>query len=207
MNLPASSPNGDFSDQSPLDKAMEEILGKDNPYAYTVFTFISQRLRQYNLEKWMEPHDVLHDAYRRGKNAEAKGKDIHTPHAWLKSTALNIIRERSRAWSSISTDPQIIEELLPDEDRPEQSLIQQEEVQKLQETIDILAKSDPDAFRLLYLRTIREYSWQEISELLSQETGCTVNDVALRKQLSRAKKKFRSILHNLDKSTTERSSN
>jgi RNA polymerase sigma factor (sigma-70 family) len=153
----------------------------------------------------MEAHDVLHDAYRRGKSAEAQGKNIHNPHAWLKSTALNIIRERSRAWSSVSTDPQIIEELLPDETRPEQALIQQEEVRKLQETISILAKTDPDAFRLLYLRTIREYSWQEISDLLSKETGNKVSDVALRQQLSRAKKKFRAILHDLDESNTERS--
>lgn len=201
---PNSAPDDDHTNQSPLDKAIEEILGKDNPYAYSVLTFIHQRLRQYNLGKWMEAHDVLHDAYRRGKTAEDQGKTIHNPHAWLKSTAFNIIRERSRAWSSISTDPQVMEELLPDGTRPEQALIQKEDVKKLQATIAVLAKADPYAFRLLYLRTIREYSWQEISDLLSEETRTFVSDVALRQQLSRAKKKFRAILHNLDKPSTEK---
>ncbi len=194
-------PPSDWLDNTTLDKALDEILGKNNPYAYTMFSFIKRALRQYQLHWRMEPHDVLHEAYQRGIAALKAGKAITNPHAWLKKTSFNIIREYSRSKKGIPTDPAILSDVVSDDDdEPMGQLIWQEELQDLRETIAIFAREEPEAFELLCLRTLDRLSWQDIAEQWSAKYRQPINDVALRKKLSRAKKKFRLLFHRLEQS-------
>ncbi|MGB3517040.1 MAG: sigma-70 family RNA polymerase sigma factor [Elainellaceae cyanobacterium] len=193
-------PPSDDSNTTLLDKALDEILGKDNSYAYTMFSCIKRMLKQYQLHWRMEPHDVLHEAYQRGVAALKAGKAITNPHAWLKKTSLNIIREYSRSKKGVPTDPMILSDIVSDDNKPMEKLIWQEELQDLRETIAIFAREEPEAFELLCLRTLDRLSWQDIAEHWSTKYRQPVNDVALRKKLSRAKKKFRLLFHRLEQS-------
>jgi DNA-directed RNA polymerase specialized sigma24 family protein len=187
--------------ETTLDKAMQEILGKRNPYAYTVFTFIQRLLYQYHLHARMEPYDVLHEAYQRGVRYQQTGQTIHNPMAWLKYTSLNIVREHGRSNRGVLTDPKILSEMISAGNQPMEQLLWLEELQGLRETVAAFAKEEPEAFKLLCMRTLDKLSWREIADDLSQGDRHPVSDVALRQQLSRAKRKFRELFHRLEQLT------
>ena len=84
------------SPQEALDSAVVEVLRKDNPHAYSTISFIHRSLMQFNLASQSEAHEILNDAYLRGREFIRSGGIIRNPHSWLKSTSLNIIREKSR---------------------------------------------------------------------------------------------------------------
>jgi DNA-directed RNA polymerase specialized sigma24 family protein len=91
-----------------LDLAIEEVLGNRNPYAYSVLSAIKRSLRQFRLSSRIEAYEILHEAYLRGKSLIRSGQTIRNPHAWLKATAFNIVREKYRSLKDQLTDPQLI---------------------------------------------------------------------------------------------------
>jgi DNA-directed RNA polymerase specialized sigma24 family protein len=181
-----------------LDAAVIEIVGKNNPHAYSTISFIHRSLMQFNLASQFEPHEILNDAYVRGKNFIRSGGIIRNPHSWLKSTSLNIIRENSRKQKREQLiDPELVE-LIPSLRVIEDSVVSQEDIDKkwkaLLSSLKILSRTDPEGARLLRLRA-KGLSWKEIQQQLVKEDGGTPNESTLRQKASRAKKILRKIYH------------
>ncbi|MGB5975439.1 MAG: sigma-70 family RNA polymerase sigma factor [Nodosilinea sp.] len=189
FRLPADAPAQDVFDQ-----ALSDILGRDNPRAYSVLSAIQRTLKQYNLDNQYEAYDILHEAYLRGKKKIQAGDIIRNPHAWLRATAFHVIYERKRKHRASATDPQVIEAALPD---PRLGLIQQqmitEELDLLYKALGLLHQEDPEATCLLYLRTVRDWSWPQISRWLIDQGQPTATEAALRQRASRAKRRLRDI--------------
>ncbi|WP_035986214.1 RNA polymerase sigma factor [Leptolyngbya sp. KIOST-1] len=186
---PADAPAPDVFDQ-----ALSEILGRDNPHAYPILSAIQRTLKQYHLETQYEAYEILHEAYLRGKKKLQAGEVIRNPHAWLKATAFNVIYERKRKHRESATDPQVMEAVLPD---PRLTLMQQqvfvEELDLLYQALDLLNQEDPEATCLLYLRTVRDWSWARISQWLVADGQPAATEAALRQRASRAKRRLRDI--------------
>jgi predicted RNA polymerase sigma factor len=189
FRLPADAPAQDVFDQ-----ALSDILGKDNPHAYPILRAIQRPLRQYHLADQYEVHEILHEAYLRGKKKLQAGEVIRNPYAWLRATAFHVIYERKRKHRSSSTDPQIMEAVLPD---PRLNLMQQqvllEELDLLYESLALMHQEDPEGTCLLYLRNVRALSWSQISHWLAAEGQAVPNEATLRQRASRAKRRLRDI--------------
>jgi predicted RNA polymerase sigma factor len=189
FRLPADAPAQDVFDQ-----ALSDILGRDNPHAYPILNAIQRTLRQYHLADQYEAHEILHEAYLRGKKKLQVGEVIRNPYAWLKATSFHVIYERKRKHRSSSTDPQVLEAVLPD---PRLNLMQQqvlsEELDLLYDSLALLHQEDPDGTCLLYLRNVRALSWSQISHWLAAEGQPVPNEAALRQRASRAKRRLHEI--------------
>jgi DNA-directed RNA polymerase specialized sigma24 family protein len=153
---------------------------------------------QFNLASQFEPHDILNDAYVRGKKFIGSGGIIRNPHSWLKSTSLNIIRENSRKQKKeLLIEPELLE-LIPAFRVIEDSVVTQEDIDKnwkaLLSSLDTLSRTDSEGVRLLCLRA-KGLSWKEIQQQLVKEDGEALNESTLRQKASRAKKTLRKIYH------------
>ena len=182
------------SEQDVFDQVLSEILGNDNPYAAPIISAIQRTLRQYHLTDQYEAHEILHEAYLRGKKKLQTGGVIRNPYAWLRVTAFQVIYEHKRKHRSSATDPQVMEAVLPDN---RLNLMQQqlllEELDLLYEAMTMLHKEDPEGTCLLYLRTVQNWSWSQISQWLAAEGQSLANETALRQRASRAKRRLRDI--------------
>lgn len=179
-----------------LDLAIEEILGRDNPYSYSMLTAIERFLRQFRLSSRVEAYEVLAEAYLRGKKLMQTGQVIENPHAWLRSTSFNIVRERSRKLKHQPIDPHLVASLVSDaQENPISLQILREDIDALRLALQRLKAEEPEGAELLYLRTVEEWSWQQIREWLIQQNREAPNEVTLRQRASRAKKRLRRIFH------------
>lgn len=189
FRLPADAPAQDV-----FDRALSEILGKDNPHAYYILIAIQRTLKQYHLAAQYEAHEILHEAYLRGKKKLQAGEIIRNPHAWLKATAFHVVYERKRKHRASATDPHVMEAALPD---PRLNLMQQqvitEELDLLYQAMQLLYQEDPEGTCLLYLRTVRDWSWSQITQWLAAEGHPATNEATLRQRASRAKRRLRDI--------------
>lgn len=187
---------GFVEQQDCLDQAIEEILGKDNPSAYSVITAIERIIRQFKLD--IEAHGLLFDAYLCGKKALQQGKEIRSPQAWLKGTAYNLAREKSRKRKRTQAySPELIDSLFADEgDSPMDIAILEEEIKAVFQTVERLRKEKPEIYTLLHQRIVEGLSWQEIKTFYEQQDGEeNITEVALRQRFSRGRKYLRSIFH------------
>jgi DNA-directed RNA polymerase specialized sigma24 family protein len=186
-----------FVDQEDcFDQAIEEILGKQNPAAYSVFTAIERMVRQFKLD--IEAHGLLFDAYLRGKKALQQGKEIRNPQAWLKGTAYNLAREKFRKRKKTHAySPDLIDALFSDErDSPMDVAILEEEIMAIYEAVGRLRQERPETFRLIHQRVVEGLSWQEIKAIYEREhEGEVITEVSLRQRFSRGRKYLRSIFH------------
>lgn len=180
--------------QDALDQAIEEILGKENPTAYSVFTAVERIIRQFKLD--MEAHALLFEAYLRGKKTLHSGTAIRNPQAWLRGTAYNIAREKSRKRQrSLAYSPDLIEALIPcDADGPLDKAILEEEIQAAFKAAKRLQSEKPDIFLLIHQRVVEELSWQEIQANYAK-SGETISEATLRQRFSRGRKYLRLIFH------------
>lgn len=188
----ASSPEDD------LNAAVIEVLGKDNPYAYSTISFIQRSLMQFHLATQYEPHEIFNDAYLRGIQFIRSGGIIRSPHSWLKSTSLNIIREISRRQKREPLiDPELVE-LIPSLKSIEDSIVWQDDFDRkwraLMNSLEVLSRTDPEGARLLRLQS-KGLSWKEIHEYLVKENGEAKSSSTLRQRGCRAKKNLRKIYH------------
>lgn len=186
------------SPQEALDSAVVEVLGKDNPHAYSTISFVQRSLMQFNLATQYEAHEILNDAYLRGREYIQSGGIIRSPYSWLKSTSLNIIREHSRQQKKIQTlDPELVE-LLPCLRPIGESAVSLSNIDNnwkaLINALKVLEQTEPDAARLLRLRA-QGLSWKEVHEQLVREDGIAQSETTLRQQACRAKKALRKIYH------------
>ncbi|MEM1292562.1 MAG: RNA polymerase sigma factor [Cyanobacteria bacterium P01_H01_bin.162] len=182
--------------QDCFDEALEEILGPDNPTAYSVFTAMERIVRQFKLDT--EAHGLLFDAYLRGKKALQQGKTIHNPKAWLKGTAFNLAREKYRKRQKICTyAPDLMDALFADEgDSPMDYAILDEELRAVVRAVCHLQIEHPDVFQLIHQKVVEGLSWREIQERYVQESGRDdISEAALRQRFSRGRRYLRKIFH------------
>ncbi|NEQ33178.1 MAG: sigma-70 family RNA polymerase sigma factor [Leptolyngbya sp. SIO4C5] len=180
-----------------LDIAVAEILEPGNPYAYSTLTTIERYLRQFHLNRFTEPAEILALAYLRGRKALRQGKQISNPHAWLKGTALNIIREHHRQAQRVLTMDADCLDLVAqtlEEDVFESSDLSIQ-LRALWQALETLAQSDPAAAELLRLRFIEQLSWEEIRSYFWIQANDLPSNVALRQRVCRAKKRLRQLYH------------
>ncbi|PZV19862.1 MAG: hypothetical protein DCF21_06505 [Leptolyngbya sp.] len=187
-------PPADAPTQDVFDQVLSEILGKDNPHAAPILSAIQRTLKQYHLTDQYEAYEILHEAYLRGKKKLQTGEVIRSPYAWLRSTAFHVIYERKRKHRSSATDPQVMEAVLPDN---RLNLMQQqvliEELDLLYDAMAMLHQEDPEGTCLLYLRTVQNWSWSQISQWLAAEGQPLASETALRQRASRAKRRLQDI--------------
>ena len=181
-----------------LDLALSEILGKDNSYAYSTLATVRRHLYQFRLMHQFEPYEILFEAYLRGKIRQRGGEAIYNPHAWLKRTAFNIVREKSRqAQRQSSQSYEDVEYRLGTE--PEYVLEKIDlghEIELLYKALRTLSREDDHTAQLLVWRTIDCLSWEQITTRLADLGETEIpTQATLRKRVSRAKKRMRHIMH------------
>lgn len=181
-----------------LDLALSEILGNGNSYAYSTLATVRRHLYQFRLIHQYEPYEILFEAYLRGKSRQRTGDVIHNPHAWLKRTAFNIVREKSRQAQRQSTQSyEDVEYRISAE--PEyvlEAIDLRHEIDLMYKALRSLSREDDHTAQLLVWRTIERLSWEQITDRLAAlgETDIP-NQATLRKRVSRAKKRMRHIMH------------
>jgi DNA-directed RNA polymerase specialized sigma24 family protein len=197
----------DSSREEAFKVAALEVLGRDNPRACTTIWFIQRNLIQFHLAAQFECHDIFNEAYVRGIKLIRSGGIIRNPHAWLKSTCFNIIREISRKQKKEPVlDPELVE-LISTLRSTEDSVISDEEIEKNWQaqlsSFKALGSTDPKAARLLCLQA-QGLSWKEIRSRLVREDGAAPCEQTLRQQASRAKKTLRKIYHSQTSDWTDK---
>lgn len=181
-----------------LDLALSEIVGGGNSYAYSTLATVRRHLYQFRLMHRFEPYEILFEAYIRGKAKQRTGEMIYNPHAWLKRTAFNIVREKSRqAQHQAAQSYEDIEYRISAE--PEyvlEAIDLSHEIDLLYKALRTLSREDDHTAQLLVWRTIERLSWAQITDRLTSlgETDIP-SQTTLRKRVSRAKKRMRHIMH------------
>ncbi|MGB7441945.1 MAG: sigma-70 family RNA polymerase sigma factor [Coleofasciculaceae cyanobacterium] len=180
-----------------FDSAIAEVLGPGNPHSYSTIPTIERFLRQFNLASRFEAHEILNEAYLRGKEFLDGGGVISNHHSWFKGTCLNIIREKSRQRSKEQLmEPNLLElfsskfEQEKATERPEMA----NQIEALYKSLEILSQTDREGVKLLSLKS-QGLSWREIHEQLISEEGEAPSESTLRQRGHRAKKNLRKIYH------------
>ena len=193
-----NNPQNTDPQNTDLDRAMMEILTAGNSYAYSVLTAIERSLQQFHLSGSHQPCEILHSAYLRGQNLLRQGGTIDRPHAWLKATAYNIVREISRRCRRVqTTDCQVLEQSIPSHyqiDAAEFADIERD-LEALRVALLQLVKKDPEGFHLLFLRYVEGLSWSEIRQQIYGDCENAPTEAALRQRLCRCKKHLRQLFH------------
>lgn len=181
-----------------LNEAMGQILDKDNPHAYSTIAKVGHHLWQFGLFSYIEPAEILTEAYLRALRAIDQGTQIQNYRGWIRGTAFNIVRERFRqAGNEFSTDPQAgcFDRLSePDyccEDQCDRNFT------ILREAFEKLRVTEPDVAELMNWRIVEELSWTDIEQRLLKRDGKSPSIEALRQRATRAKRKLRRLFHEL----------
>ncbi|MEM7065025.1 MAG: hypothetical protein AAF572_17935 [Cyanobacteria bacterium P01_B01_bin.77] len=181
-----------------LDLALSEILGTGNSYAYSTLATVRRHLYQFRLIHQYEPYEILFEAYLRGKARQRNGETIYNPHAWLKRTAFNIVREKSRQAQrqSAQSYEDIEYRISAEPDYVLENIDLGHEIELLYKALRALSREDDHTAQLLVWRTIDRLSWEQITTRLTElgETNIPTQ-ATLRKRVSRAKKRMRHIMH------------
>jgi RNA polymerase sigma factor (sigma-70 family) len=151
------------------------------------YKYVFVRLRAFNLLGHYDPHEVINECLIRLDQAEKMGKPIPNLAAWMRLTALNVVREFNRdTKKSDSYDPLVLGELAsvsseePNNENREQYRIVRQALSTLSE----------DKRELLELRFSLGLSWEEIAVHYAT-LGKSVKVVALRKRGQRALEELR----------------
>jgi len=181
-----------------LDIALAEILGAGNSYAYSAIATVRRHLHAFHLTHLFEPNEILFEAYLRGKAVQRRGERIRNPHAWIKSTAFNIIREKSRKARQRIMVPYEDGDYRAANEQPSalEKIDLSHEIKLLYKALREFEKENAATAQLLIWRTIDQMSWDEIeAKLRAMTDGDIPNQATLRQRVARGKKRVRHILH------------
>lgn len=188
---------------------LQFLLKPCNPRFHSLTYFIRRSLWQFNLQTVCTENEIIHEAYLRGTKLTAKGVAIHRPDAWLRKTALNIVRElsrKTRRCPSIAMDglsdtqrDKMLEKAIS-ADREEGAIgaaVIEEDLETVRMAMRDLMQELPEIDRaILWLSIVEGYSWKQVSEYLTVligEPGQT--EVALRKRKQRILERLRKLYH------------
>lgn len=181
-----------------LNEAMGQILDKNNPHAYSTIAKVGHHLWQFGLFSYIEPAEILTEAYLRALKAIDQGIQIQNYRGWIRGTAFNIVRERFRqAGNEFSTDPQAgcFDRL--SEPEPDCDVQHDRNFAILREAFEKLRATEPDVAELVDWRIIGNLSWADIDQRLRERDGESPSVEALRQRATRAKRKLRLLFHEL----------
>ncbi|PPT05277.1 hypothetical protein CKA32_000608 [Geitlerinema sp. FC II] len=179
-------------DRQRFDRAVEALLKPKNPYAYSLFSAIRRYLYQFNLYDRCDEIDILIEAYSRGVKKIHRGEEIFNPKAWIRTTAFNIVREKSRDLQRLS---RVSYSELTEQDSltrdPKQygldSLVAEEEIQAdLRAVIAAYRQLSRTDRQLIDWHIVQKLSWAEVRDRWFQLEGTCLTLEALRKRGSRA---------------------
>ncbi|MGF1512474.1 MAG: hypothetical protein ACFB5Z_02085 [Elainellaceae cyanobacterium] len=185
-----------------LQAVIREILSTNSAHPYSFISMVQRFINQYNLTHTTEPHEIIHIAYERTRKAEKK-QTIINYKAWLRSTCLNIIREKSRERRKETLmDPQSHEfeaqTAVEVNSEPVSQVTQEQRIDLLFLALERLFEIRPDIGQLLKFRLLDGYDWVQIQKILAEE-GEDCKLATLRKRAERGKRLLRRIYHQLEK--------
>ncbi|MFM7877024.1 MAG: sigma-70 family RNA polymerase sigma factor [Microcystis panniformis] len=176
-------------DQTAWDSLFKTLVEADNPESNTFFAFIKRSLRQFNLDSYYDPSDIISEAYIRGVRSISSGRVITNPLAWIRMVSHNIIRELSRNQNRQKADiAQLQDSVIFEPSNIEDDL----------ELVQLAFKHlSPEDREIITLRTIEGLSWSEISKRLESDERQALQVAVLRKRGERAMQRLRKIYHSL----------
>jgi DNA-directed RNA polymerase specialized sigma24 family protein len=169
-----------------------ELLEPGNPSAVILGAFIRRNLSGFHLSGLYCEKEVLHEVFIRAHRfIHAEGIEIQNPSAWVRKTALNMIREWNRNGHRVdSLDREVIDERA----KVQQTRLSIEsDVPLIERTWQSLTAEEQ---RLLTLKVFDKFSWQEIAAIYASE-GKTIPESTLRQQKTQALIHLRRIYHGL----------
>jgi len=179
------------SERKKLDEAFEELLDPESSIGRGLFLSIRRTLDQFRLGGLYNEACVINEVYLRAIKLINQGKCIENYSAWGRSTAYNYIRELSRSHKKIKPFDENISDI-------EHQTVSEEAMNEDLLTIrKAFQKLNPQEQQILFLSTIQEISFKQISELLSQDGGKEKKESTLRKAKQRALKRLRENYHSL----------
>jgi RNA polymerase sigma factor (sigma-70 family) len=188
-----SAPFNSSSERATLaefESQFASLVDRRKPESQAFRAFIQRYLRMWRLESLYDVDDVLNEAYIRAMPIVRSGRSIKHVSAWVRATALNILRESFRRHSR---DTLLLEDSL---DRltsnTADQLAEQEDFATKAEIVNLaLQRLTVNDQRLLSLRYWKGLSWQAIAELLEKEDGIAPGLPTLRQRASRAVKNLK----------------
>ena len=153
---------------------------------------IAQMINQFNLYG-IDIDDVINEVTIRFHNAISKGKIIANPKAWMRSTGLNVIREKSREQRKNLirfSDVENIDKIGKYEDKYNISSNLENHNHELINAIESLQEYENKIINLYYFEG---RSWEEVALLISTEEKLITVE-ATRKKGERIRKKLYKIL-------------
>lgn len=180
-----------------LNAAIEEIVDRDNPHAYSMIVIVELNIRRYGLSGCYEPAEILTMAYLRGLKATDQGTRIQNYRSWIKGTAFNIVRELARQKAKeIATDPQAARlerasepDGYGDNDNRKLAILMQ--------AFEKYRSDHSEDAELMEWRILEKLSWSKIQQRLLDRNGKAPSLEALRQRARRAKRDIRRIFHEL----------
>ncbi|MGF1536892.1 MAG: hypothetical protein ACFB4J_10475 [Elainellaceae cyanobacterium] len=183
-----------------LQIVIREILSTNSAHPYSFISMVQRFINQYNLTDTTEPHEIIHIAYERTVIAEKK-QTIRNYKAWLRSTCLNIIREKSRKrQKELLMDPQSYDfetQTAEPDSEPSPQLTQEQRIYLLLKALEKLVEMKPSIAQLMKFRLLDGYEWVDIQRMLAEE-GEVCKLATLRKRAERGKRMLRRIYHQLE---------
>jgi RNA polymerase sigma factor (sigma-70 family) len=183
--------NADYSEncQNFLN-ASSELFHSDKMPSDALYKYVLRQMTLWNLHN-VDASDVLTEAVIRGiAKITQKLEPIDNPRAWLRITAVNILREEAKA---ISRENQLTDKDLDKYEisEPEYKDVLNESLEKAWKAFQSLSKSDK---RIIAYRLIQKMRYCEIQRLSAYEN---VEVATLRQQYSRAIKHLKTAFMNL----------
>lgn len=180
-----------------MERFFEEfqvLLNSGSPSGISMLAFINRSLRQFNLNDSYTAEEILSDAFIRGVESIESGKTIDSSLAWMRATAFNIIRERSRTQKRIL---QLEESWLGD--LQNQTIDIDEQLIYQCEWVEVaFAMLSPEEKKLLMLKIWQNLSFREIAQWYHSQGFVDITEATLRKRKERTIKRLRKIYHSLE---------
>ena len=151
-----------------------------------VIPFIRIRLRQFGLDGYYQPDDVLNTSFLRLERKKPIEGNIE---AWLRITAYNIIREYSRKRQRETPMPNEMYEKITDLNSNSDA----EGLEKYGYLREAFLQLPTEKQELLSLRFVRGLSWNEIVDFY-RERGEELSAATLRKRHQRALKALQELV-------------
>jgi RNA polymerase sigma factor (sigma-70 family) len=174
-----------------FNEAIYILLKANTAKSRSLLAFIRRTLWSYSLDKQLTVVDVFIEAYTRGVQylGQAEGEIIETPSAWMRVTALNVIRDKSRERQKFVP---LTWEIDAQSNHPEDNIPSFEEC--FIAVIQAFNCLNHEERNIIQLKHLEGRSWKDVIAKIG-ESGLT--EAAARKRGQRALDKLRKEYHKI----------
>lgn len=196
-----------FVEKQKFDSAIQLLLKSENlnstQYdALSVFPFIKGKLKQFHLVNF-NVYDIINEVYIRGVKLIESGQPIRKPSAWIRVTALNVIREISRnqtKWKLV--DYSSVEYAVASEEA-KNSLVSEDAINEYLKSLQMSVQElEPKDRQILELWKVKGLSWKEVAENLDLNGEEVPSLPTLRKRGERALERLRQKYYSINQSNS-----